>query len=68
MILDNRKLSGKEAAELVHEDASDISRIRKLDIDRYSIERLTRIVVHLNRRPTITLTKIDASEHNRVHI
>lgn len=58
-ILNHRKLTGKEAAKLVGETEANISRIRNSDLDRFTLDKLLRIMSRLNRKPTISFKKID---------
>ncbi len=49
-ILRERELTGTEAAKLAGVQAADICRIRKADLDRFTIDRLARILKRLDQR------------------
>ncbi|MET3613789.1 putative XRE-type DNA-binding protein [Rhizobium aquaticum] len=48
--LDRRKLTVREAGELTGIAAADISRIRNADLGRFTIDRLVRVLSHLDRK------------------
>lgn len=48
-ILRERALSATEAADLAEVAVADVSRIRKADLDRFTIDRLVRIHNRLDR-------------------
>ena len=58
-ILDDRKLSTRQAGELVGIDQSEFARIRKARLDRFTIDRLMRIVNRLD--PQVHMVVSEAS-------
>lgn len=59
-ILRERDLSSTEAARLAEVAVADISRIRKTDLNRFTIDRLTKIHNRLDRGTRI---RVDFSRH-----
>lgn len=55
-ILDNQKLSTREAAKLTGVDQSDFVRIRKPDLKRFTIDRLITILNKFNQQVSIEVT------------
>ncbi len=67
-ILDERKLSTRQAEKLTGIDQSDFSRIRKPDLKRFSIERLITILNKLDQKVKIDITVSPASAlHSFTH-
>jgi predicted XRE-type DNA-binding protein len=58
-ILDDRKLSTRQAGELVGIDQSEFVRIRNANLDRFTIDRLMRIVNRLD--PQVRMVVGEAS-------
>ena len=58
-ILDDRKLSTRQAGELVGIDQSEFARIRNANLDRFTIDRLMRIVNRLD--PQVRMVVSEAS-------
>jgi predicted XRE-type DNA-binding protein len=58
-ILDDRKLSTRQAGELAGIDQSEFVRIRKAKLDRFTIDRLMRIVSRLD--PQVRMVVSEAS-------
>ena len=58
-ILDDRKLSTRQAGELVGIDQSEFVRIRRAKLDRFTIDRLMRIVSRLD--PQVRMVVSEAS-------
>jgi predicted XRE-type DNA-binding protein len=58
-MLDDRKLSTRQAGELVGIDQSEFVRIRKARLDRFTIDRLMRIVNRLD--PQVRMVVSEAS-------
>jgi predicted XRE-type DNA-binding protein len=59
-ILDDRKLSTRQAAEVVGIDQSEFVRIRNANLDRFTIDRLMRIVNRLDPRVRMVLSDAPA--------
>ena len=55
-VLRERDLTGAAAARLAGVQEADISRIRNADLDRFTIDRLVRILNHLDRRVEVHIT------------
>lgn len=55
-ILRERELTGAAAAKLAGVQEADISRIRNADLDRFTIDRLVKILNHLDRRVEVHIT------------
>jgi predicted XRE-type DNA-binding protein len=55
-ILRERDLTGARAAELADVTEADISRIRRASLDRFTIDRLVRILNRLDRRVRVAVT------------
>ena len=55
-ILRERELPGAAAARLTGVQEADISRIRNADLDRFTIDRLVKILNHLDRRVEVHVT------------
>ena len=55
-ILRERGLSGAAAAELGGATEADISRIRKASLDRFTIDRLVKILNRLDRQIEVAVT------------
>jgi predicted XRE-type DNA-binding protein len=55
-ILRERDLTGAAAARLTRVQEADISRIRNADLDRFTIDRLVKILNHLDRRVEVHIT------------
>ena len=60
-ILDRRGLTVRAAAKVTSVTAADLSRIRNADFGRFTIDRLVRILGHLDRRVTIKVHKDQAA-------
>lgn len=60
-ILDRRGLTVRAAAKVTSVTAADLSRIRNADFGRFTIDRLIRILGHLDRRVTIKVHKDQAA-------
>ncbi len=58
-ILDDRKLSTRQAGDLVGIDQSEFVRIRNANLDRFTIDRLMRIVNRLD--PQVRMVVSEAS-------
>ena len=55
-ILRERELTGARAAELAGTTEADISRIRKASLDRFTIDRLVKVLNRLDRQIEVGLT------------
>ncbi|MCU0563095.1 MAG: helix-turn-helix domain-containing protein [Desulfobacterales bacterium] len=55
-ILRERDLTGAAAARLAGVQEADVSRIRNADLDRFTIDRLVKILNHLDRRVEVHVT------------
>jgi predicted XRE-type DNA-binding protein len=55
-ILRERDLNGAKAAELARVTEADISRIRNADLNRFTIDRLVKIVNRLDRHIEVSVT------------
>jgi predicted XRE-type DNA-binding protein len=55
-ILRERDLTGARAAELAGTTEADISRIRKASLDRFTIDRLVKILNRLDRQIEVAVT------------
>jgi predicted XRE-type DNA-binding protein len=55
-VLRERDLSGVRAAELAGASEADISRIRKASLDRFTIDRLVKILNRLDRQIEVVVT------------
>lgn len=60
-VLDKRKLTVREGAKVTGATAADLSRIRNADLGRFTIDRLVRILSHLDRRVTLKVRKTQGS-------
>lgn len=60
-ILDRRGLTVRAVAKVTSVTAADLSRIRNADFGRFTINRLVRILSHLDRRVTIKVHKDQAA-------
>jgi len=58
-VLDQRKLTVREAAKVTHVTAADLSRIRNADLGRFTLDRLVRVLNNLDRRVTLTVKKAE---------
>ena len=56
-ILDKRKMTVREAGALTGVAAADISRIRNANLAKFTIDRLMRILAHLDGRVELRLVK-----------
>jgi predicted XRE-type DNA-binding protein len=61
-IMRERELSICAAAKLAGVDPSNITKIRGVDLDRFTIDRLLRIVKRLDDRVRVQVTRVDESE------
>lgn len=57
-ILDRRRLTVRAAGELVGVAHSDVARIRSADLDRFTIDRLVRVLNALDRRVEVKIRKV----------
>jgi predicted XRE-type DNA-binding protein len=57
-----RALSIRAAAKLAGVHPSDIAKIRGVDLDRFTVDRLLRIVKRLDDRVQVQVTRADESE------
>jgi predicted XRE-type DNA-binding protein len=55
-ILRERGLAGARAAEIAGTTEADISRIRRASLDRFTIDRLVKILNRLDRRIEVAVT------------
>ncbi|MCW0207559.1 MAG: helix-turn-helix domain-containing protein, partial [Achromobacter sp.] len=55
-VLDERKLSVREAGKLAGVQYADISRVRNVDLDKFSVEWLTKVVNQLVPTIEVNLT------------
>jgi predicted XRE-type DNA-binding protein len=55
-ILRERNLTGAQAAELAGTTAADLSRLRRASLDRFTIDRLVKILNRLDRRIEVAVT------------
>jgi predicted XRE-type DNA-binding protein len=60
-IMRERALSIRAAAKLAGVDPSDIAKIRGVDLDRFTVDRLLRIVKRLDDRVQVRVTRADES-------
>ena len=66
-ILEGRKLTRARAGEILGVDPSDVSRLKKGDFNRFSVERLFALLNRLNRNVEIRITPTeDTVGHQRV--
>lgn len=66
-ILEGRKLTLAKAAKILGVDSSDVSRLKKGEFDRFSVERLFACLNRLNRNIEIRITPAeDTVGHQRV--
>lgn len=56
-VLDRRGLTGKQGERLTGVTAADLSRVRRADLGRFTIDRLVRILNALDRRVTLKVSK-----------
>lgn len=64
-VLSERQLSGAQAAELAGVTEADISRIRKASLDRFTIDRLVRILNRLDRQVQVAVSLRPRRQDNR---
>ena len=55
-VLDERKLTVRQAGQLAGVQYADISRVRNADLDKFSVEWLTRVFNHLAPGVQVNLT------------
>ncbi|MCI0562738.1 MAG: helix-turn-helix domain-containing protein [Nitrososphaera sp.] len=55
-VLDDRKLSVRKAGSITGINASEFSRIRNVQLGRFTVDRLMTILNHLNRRVDVKVT------------
>lgn len=55
--LDKRNLTVREAGKLTGVAPADISRIRNADLGRFTIDRLVRVLIHLDKKVELRVTK-----------
>ncbi|MDQ3565661.1 MAG: helix-turn-helix domain-containing protein [Pseudomonadota bacterium] len=55
-VLDDRKLSVRKAESVTGINASEFSRIRNVQLGRFTVDRLMTILNHLNRRVDVRVT------------
>ncbi len=60
-ILDRRKLTAVKASKLVGVDKSEISRIRNVELKRFTIDKLVKILSCLGRDVDVLITKKKAA-------
>ena len=66
-IIEGRKLTQAKAGEILGVDPSDISRLKKGDFNRFSVERLFTLLNRFNRNIEIRITPAeDKVGHQRV--
>ena len=66
-VIEGRKLTQAKAGEILGIDQSDVSRLKKGDFDRFSVERLFTFLNWLNRNVEIRITPAeDTVGHQRV--
>ncbi len=63
-ILDDRKLSTRQASQLTGVDQSDFVRIRKPDLKRFTIDRLISILNKFNQQVDIDIKVTNRSNHS----
>lgn len=61
-IMRQRKLTVRAAAKLAGVDHSDIVKIRNVDLDRFKLDRLLKIVTRLDKNVRVEVTHADESE------
>ena len=61
-IMRERRLSVRATAKLAGVDPSDIVRIRNVDLDRFTIDRLLRTVHRLDDRIRVQVTQVGEGE------
>lgn len=66
-IVRERELTGAKAAELAGVTAADISRIRKASLDRFTIDRLVKILNRLDRQVQVAVTVRRRRQERRQH-
>jgi predicted XRE-type DNA-binding protein len=64
-VLDERKLSVREAGKLASVQYADISRVRNADLDKFSVEWLTKVFNHLAPTVKVNLTFSDAASSGK---
>jgi len=55
--LDRRGLTGRQGEKLTGVTAADLSRIRSVDLSRFTIDRLVRVLNALDRRVTVKVSR-----------
>ena len=55
-VLDDRKLSVRRAGEITGITAADFSRIRRANLDRFTVDRLMTILARLDQHVDVTVT------------
>jgi len=55
-VLDDRKLSVRRAGQITGIAAADFSRIRRANLDRFTVDRLMTILARLEQRVDVTVT------------
>jgi predicted XRE-type DNA-binding protein len=61
-IMRKRELTVRAAAKLAGVDHSDIVKIRNVDLDRFKLDRLLKIVTRLDKNVRVEITRVDESE------
>ena len=57
-ILDRRKLTARAAAKVTGVTAADASNIRNAHLGKFTLDRVVRVLNHLDRRVTISVEKV----------
>ena len=64
-VLRERQMSGAKAAELAGVAEADISRIRRASLDRFTIDRLVRILNRLDRQVQVAVSLRPRGQNGR---
>lgn len=71
-IVRERELTGAKAGELAGVTAADMSRIRKASLDRFTIDRLVKILNRLDRHMQVAVTvrrrRQESHRHGAAHV
>jgi predicted XRE-type DNA-binding protein len=65
--LDTQKLTARGAQELTGVPAADFSRIRKVRLERFTVDRLMTILTRINRDVIISVSINSREDRNEMH-